>query len=73
MCTVSVPASLTEQKIARQVPAIVPDELWAQAQAALQRNFLFGKRNAKRQYLLRGLIKCGCCSLTYIGTASRTG
>jgi transcriptional regulator with XRE-family HTH domain len=40
------------------------------AQATLQANFLFSARSSKNQYLLRGLIKCGLCGLTYVGTAA---
>jgi site-specific DNA recombinase len=56
--------------IVRPVPAIVTEEVWKKAQATLEANFLFGKRNARRQYLLRGLIKCELCGLTYIGVAT---
>ncbi len=56
--------------IRREVPAIVTEDLWARAQAALASNFLFGARNAKHSYLLRGVMKCGHCGLTYIGTAT---
>lgn len=47
--------------IDREVPAIVSQELWYQAQEVLKNNFLWAKRNTKREYLLRGLIKCGSC------------
>jgi site-specific DNA recombinase len=56
--------------ISRAVPAIITEAIWKKAQKTLQANFLFGKRSAKNQYLLRGLIKCGICSLTYIGVAA---
>jgi site-specific DNA recombinase len=56
--------------ISRTVPAIVTEAIWKKAQKTLQANFLFGKRGAKNQYLLRGLIKCGICGLTYIGVAA---
>jgi site-specific DNA recombinase len=55
------------EPIGRPVPALVDDALWHKAQAALRRNQLFSQRNTRRQYLLRGLIKCGTCGLTYIG------
>jgi len=55
--------------IERQVPAIVTVEIWERAQQVLRENMLFSARNAKRKYLLRGLIKCGLCGLTYIGTS----
>ena len=56
--------------ISRTVPAIVTEATWRKAQKTLQANFLFGKRGAKNQYLLRGMIKCGECGLTYIGVAA---
>lgn len=52
----------------RQVPAIVEEDTWNHAQLVLRGHFLFGKRNAHRQYLLRGMLKCGLCGLTYIGS-----
>ncbi|MGC9998475.1 MAG: recombinase family protein [Bryobacteraceae bacterium] len=56
--------------ITRAVPAIVTEAIWKKAQKTLQDNFLFGKRSARNQYLLRGLIKCGLCGRTYVGTAA---
>jgi transcriptional regulator with XRE-family HTH domain len=56
--------------ISRPVPAIVTEAAWEKAQANLKAHFLFGARSARNQYLLRGLIKCGQCGLTYIGMAS---
>ena len=56
--------------VIRAVPAIVTADVWAKAQESLQANFLFGARGAKNEYLLRGLIKCGRCGRTYIGTAA---
>jgi site-specific DNA recombinase len=60
----------TREPIARAVPAIVTEATWNKAQKTLQANLLFSKRSAKNQYLLRGLIKCGLCGLTYIGLAA---
>ena len=56
--------------ILRVVPAVVTEEVWQKAQENLQAHFLFATRSAKNQYLLRGLIKCGLCGLTYIGIAA---
>jgi transcriptional regulator with XRE-family HTH domain len=56
--------------VSRAVPAIVTEATWKKAHKTLQDNFLFGKRSARNQYLLRGLIKCGLCGLTYIGVAA---
>lgn len=55
--------------IEREVPAIVDEVTWARAQEVLREHFLFNKRNSVRHYLLRGLIRCGICGLTYTGTA----
>ena len=57
-------------RICRAVPAIVSEETWQKAQENLKSHFLFCARSAKNQYLLRGLIKCGFCGLTYVGTAA---
>ncbi|MGH2331071.1 recombinase family protein [Thermoanaerobacter mathranii] len=53
--------------IPREVPAIVSEEIWEKAQQKLKENQIEALKNAKRQYLLRGLIKCGLCGLTYQG------
>src|SRR3954452_19036667 len=57
--------------ITRSVPAIVSEDTWNQAQQALADHFLFGPRNAKNRYLLRGLLKCAQCALTFIGSAQK--
>jgi len=61
--------------IVRSVPAIVSEAVWQQAQATLQHNYHFGPRHCRHAYLLRGLVKCGLCGLTYIGMTvkSRSG
>jgi site-specific DNA recombinase len=53
--------------IIRPVLAIVDDTTWTKAQAVLKSNRIFSERNAKNRYLLRGMIKCGLCNLTYVG------
>jgi site-specific DNA recombinase len=53
--------------IVRQVPAIVSEEVWQAAQRVLRFNRAVAKRSTRRTYLLRGLIKCGLCGLTYSG------
>jgi site-specific DNA recombinase len=52
------------------VPAIVDAKTWDLAQATLQSHLLFGIRSTRNQYLLRGLMKCSLCDLTYIGVAN---
>ncbi len=56
--------------ISRPVPAIITEATWKKAQKTLHDNFLFNRRSAKNQYLLRGLIKCGLCGLNYVGVAA---
>ncbi len=51
--------------ISRPVPAIVPEETWQEAQKVLRKNKIMSKRNGSQPFLLRGMIKCGVCGLTY--------
>jgi site-specific DNA recombinase len=60
------------QVVARPVPAIVDVATWEKAQKTLAANFLFSARSARHRYLLRGIIKCGLCGLTYIGIPSNS-
>jgi site-specific DNA recombinase len=60
-------AAKAREVIERDVPAIVSVEQWNGAQQTLQRNLKFSPRNTRRQYLLRGLMTCGLCGLTYTG------
>lgn len=61
-------ATRERELIKREVPAIVSPELWEAARQSLRSNQLESTRNATRDYLLRGLIKCGSCGITYTGT-----
>jgi len=58
--------------IERDVPPLVDAELWARANAQIQRNRRLPKSNATRTYLLRGLITCGQCGSAYVGQAFAT-
>ncbi|MDL1911535.1 recombinase family protein [Chloroflexi bacterium CFX6] len=49
-----------DEQIAVNVPAIVDGETWELAQARRAYNSRIAKRKLKREYLLRGLIFCGC-------------
>ena len=42
------------------VPSIIDRDLWERAQAQRKKNRQLSIRNCKREYLLRGLIKCNC-------------
>jgi site-specific DNA recombinase len=59
--------------ISRTVSAIVDEKTWEKAQENLHRHFLFSARSTRNQYLLRGLIKCGCCGLTFVGVSNTRG
>ena len=57
-----------EEWIPIPVPPIVTEAVWEAAQAQLVQNSLHSRRNNKRrQYLLRGLIRCPRCGSAYIG------
>ncbi len=60
----------TQATIERQVPAIVDADTWQRAQNTLRNNSLSRPDIVKRAYLLRGLMKCGECARSYIGTVS---
>jgi site-specific DNA recombinase len=56
------------------IPLILPEQLkiiardqWQRVQQQLDRNLAFSTRNAKHEYLLRGLVRCGGCGATYVG------
>lgn len=57
-----------EARIKGFCPAIVTPEVFHQAGNIVHGNMLFSKRNAKREYLLRGLIKCMHCEHTFVGS-----
>ncbi|SHF20225.1 site-specific DNA recombinase [Seinonella peptonophila] len=59
--------------ITREVPAIITKEQWEKAQQVLKDNFIESNRNARRQYLLKGLIFCGTCGRRYTGLAYSSG
>jgi len=48
-------------------PAIIPPELFAAAQQALTSRRQLAKRNAKRDYLLSGLVRCATCQAKMVG------
>ena len=58
--------------ITAPIEGLVSAALWGAAQAALARNRRCAK-NTPRAYLLRGVIKCAICGLTYVGSWSRDG
>ena len=57
--------------VARDVPALVSDDLWERASAQLTRNMKVAKRNARHDYMLRSLIRCGSCGIGYVGVSGK--
>jgi len=53
-----------------KVPAIVTEDEWNRAQEVLRSNIIKATRNAKRIYLLSGIIFCGECGNRYHGLLS---
>lgn len=60
-------ATQKRELIERRVPPIVDEATWERAQEVLKENQIFSAKNARNRYLMRGLIKCGECGLTYVG------
>ena len=59
-----------EEWIPIEVPAIIDQETWEQAREQLRRNKERAPRNNKKHnYLLKGLLVCGCCQLRMLGHA----
>jgi site-specific DNA recombinase len=56
------------ESVSANIPAIVDRETWERAQAQRAKNWALAKRNAKREYLLSGRIRCGLCNSAYYGT-----
>lgn len=62
--------------VSRPAPALVEAATWQAVQEVLRRNRKLSAKNAKRFYLLRGLIRCQNCGAPYGGstwTDPRTG
>ncbi|MEJ7847151.1 MAG: recombinase family protein [Pyrinomonadaceae bacterium] len=58
-----------DRMITMPCPPVVTRTLWDQVQNMLVLNRTSGPASKKRTYLLRGLIKCGLCNMTYAGHA----
>ncbi len=56
------------------IPRIIEDELWQKAKEKMDQNrYRGGKNNAKVQYLLTGIIKCGKCGHAMSGNTRISG
>ncbi len=56
--------------ISASVPPLVSEDVWNAAIATLKRNRAL-PRNSRHAYLLRSLIRCGVCGLSFCGTWTR--
>ncbi|NLO74673.1 MAG: hypothetical protein GX100_11285 [candidate division WS1 bacterium] len=56
-----------EDWIPVRVPAIIPREVWERAGERLAQNQRLALRNTRRQYLLRGLVRCAACGQSWRG------
>lgn len=54
--------------VERPCVPLVDDETWQRAQEATTANRTLSSKNAKRAYLLRGLVRCGTCGRAFVGT-----
>ena len=55
-------------EIPNATPPIISEDVFNAAQERLQKNRDLASRNTRRDYLLRGLIKCRACGRNYVGT-----
>ncbi len=60
-----------EEWIEVKVPQIISEDIYGKAQELLKTRKNYSERNAKYNYLLQGLVKCGDCGCTVAGTADR--
>jgi site-specific DNA recombinase len=63
-------AKRDREVIAAGIEPLVSPALWDAAQAALTANRVVPNR-ARRTYLLRGVMSCAICGLTYVGSAGK--
>jgi site-specific DNA recombinase len=56
-----------EEWLSIQITPIVDEATWDRAQQQLSRNKVQASRNAKREYLLRGLVFCPSCGRRWTG------
>jgi site-specific DNA recombinase len=54
-------------EVERPSAALVDVATWERAQRMTIRNRNLSKRGTDREYLLRGLVRCGLCGVTYVG------
>src|SRR5262249_52473281 len=64
--------SAPREVVTAPCPALVAVEVWDAAQKTMERNLIWSPRNAKYNYLLRGLITCGLCGHGFVGESHGT-
>ena len=63
-----------EEWIGVAIPALVDEELFQAAQRRFEQNQRFARRNNKRrEYLVRGLVRCGICGWKMTGVVTGPG
>lgn len=55
------------ERMITSCPAIIDRALYDEVQRQIERNTNTGPASSKRTYLLRGLIRCATCGMTYVG------
>jgi|GEM_PF-228527 len=63
-------SSRRRRQISATVPRLVSDEVWYAAQEALRGNRI-APAHSQRTYLLRSVMRCRQCGLSYVGTTNR--
>jgi site-specific DNA recombinase len=53
--------------VTRPTEPLIDADTWERAQRALDRNRRLSTKNARADYLLRGLVVCGLCGMSYVG------
>lgn len=61
----------SDEWVAVAVPRIVSDETFAAAQEQLRRSRALARRRQEREYLLKGLVRCGACGRPMTGVPFR--
>lgn len=68
----TTPDTEGRELITAPIERLVSEEVWEAAQQTLAANRVMA-RNVRHQYLLRGVVRCGSCGLSYCGSQGRVG
>ncbi len=61
------------EQITVQVPALIDPVTWEATQARIEYNKQMSRRNCKREYLLRGRVRCAQCEHRMAGNSLKNG